>query len=93
MLSYEEVCEKLKDGPIKVRLFDGWMYYLVEPTAIYPSENHPPQTFFARYRLCKGNSEVKVYYDDIVEILEFCLYNTNESLKEKLSHANLHIEV
>ena len=91
--SYEEVCEKLKLGPIKVKLFDGWMYYIVEPTSLYPAENHPKQTFFGRFRLCKGNSEIKVYYDDIVEILEQRLYNTDEINKEELCHANLFVKV
>lgn len=92
MLSFEEVCEKLKVGPIRVKLFDGWIYYIIEPTANYPQEKHPPQTFFGRYRLCKGNSEIKVYYDDIVAILEQKLYNQLEpDEKERLSHANLHI--
>lgn len=90
MISFEEVCEKLKVGPLKVKLFDGWVYYIIEPAKNYPAEKHPSQTFFGRYRLCKGNSEVKIYYDDIVAILEQTLYNELEpDEKERLSHANL----
>lgn len=92
MFSFEEVCEKLEAGPLKVKLFDGWTFYIIEPTKNYPAEHHRPKTFFGRYRLCKGNSEVKIYYDDIVEILEQTLYNELEpNEKERLSHANLFI--
>jgi hypothetical protein len=64
MLSYEQVCEKLNDGPIHVKLDDGWVYYL---TSFVPTS---PNIFYGKFRLCKGSSEVRIHYESIVEIIE-----------------------
>jgi len=64
MLSYEQVCEKLNDGPIRVILDDGWVYYLISfvPTS--------PHIFYGKFSLCKGSSEVRIHYESIAEIIE-----------------------
>jgi hypothetical protein len=64
MLTYEQFCEKLKDGPIRVKLDDGWVYFL---TSFIPTA---PNIFYGKYRLCVGATEVRIHYESIVEILE-----------------------
>lgn len=62
--SYEEIVAAIeKHGEIKVKLYDGYVFYLI-------GVGSSQERFVGKIRKCEGASEYSVYYNEVKEILD-----------------------